>query len=87
MLTLQDLLQSLDQQPAEGLIHAAKPWTAASAADIAALDAPPRDLAHGGELGHLDFLQVLCQDDITRRAGPSPSNGVWRGRSSSSRSP
>ena len=23
--------------------------------------------AHGGELGHLDFLQVLCQDEITRR--------------------
>ncbi|MFK0025082.1 ATP-binding protein [Streptomyces sp. NPDC090798] len=23
--------------------------------------------AHGGELGHLDFLQVLCQDEITHR--------------------
>ncbi|MEV6212387.1 hypothetical protein [Kitasatospora sp. NPDC051914] len=23
--------------------------------------------AHGSELGHLDFLQVLCQDEITRR--------------------
>ncbi|MEU2165967.1 IS21-like element helper ATPase IstB [Streptomyces sp. NPDC019208] len=23
--------------------------------------------AHGGELGHLDFLQVLCRDEITRR--------------------
>ncbi|MEU4301263.1 ATP-binding protein [Kitasatospora aureofaciens] len=23
--------------------------------------------AHGGELGHLDLLQVLCQDEITRR--------------------
>ena len=23
--------------------------------------------AHGGDLGHLDFLQVLCQDEITRR--------------------
>ncbi|WKK24111.1 hypothetical protein QZH56_36620 [Streptomyces olivoreticuli] len=23
--------------------------------------------AHGGELGHLDFLQTLCQDEITRR--------------------
>ncbi|ACU72763.1 IstB domain protein ATP-binding protein [Catenulispora acidiphila DSM 44928] len=23
--------------------------------------------AHGGELGHLEFLQVLCQDKITRR--------------------
>ncbi|WP_317620311.1 hypothetical protein [Streptomyces sp. CBMA156] len=25
------------------------------------------DPGHGGELGHLDFLQVLCQDEITRR--------------------
>ncbi|WP_419995077.1 ATP-binding protein [Streptomyces boninensis] len=23
--------------------------------------------AHGGELGHLDSLQALCQDEITRR--------------------
>ncbi|MFJ2774692.1 hypothetical protein [Streptomyces sp. NPDC087300] len=23
--------------------------------------------AHGGELSHLDFLQVLCQDEIIRR--------------------
>ncbi|MFI6449729.1 ATP-binding protein [Kitasatospora sp. NPDC050543] len=23
--------------------------------------------AYGGKLGHLDFLQVLCQDEITRR--------------------
>ena len=23
--------------------------------------------AHAGELGHLDFLQVLCQDEISRR--------------------
>ncbi|MFD5721727.1 IS21-like element helper ATPase IstB [Streptomyces sp. NPDC127036] len=23
--------------------------------------------AHGGELGHLDFLQILCQDEIARR--------------------
>ncbi|WP_283775867.1 ATP-binding protein [Rhizomonospora bruguierae] len=23
--------------------------------------------AHAGQLGHLDFLQVLCQDEITRR--------------------
>ncbi|WP_345541516.1 ATP-binding protein, partial [Phytohabitans rumicis] len=23
--------------------------------------------AQAGELGHLDFLQVLCQDEITRR--------------------
>ena len=23
--------------------------------------------AHAGELGHLEFLQVLCQDEITRR--------------------
>jgi DNA replication protein DnaC len=23
--------------------------------------------AHAGELGHLDFLAILCQDEITRR--------------------
>ncbi|WP_269755791.1 ATP-binding protein [Streptomyces albireticuli] len=23
--------------------------------------------AHGGELGHLEFLQIICQDEITRR--------------------
>jgi hypothetical protein len=23
--------------------------------------------AHAGELGHLEFLQVLCHDEITRR--------------------
>ena len=28
--------------------------------------------ARAGELGHLDFLQVLCDDEITRRE-PSPS--------------
>ncbi|MET7888503.1 hypothetical protein ABZT11_37550 [Streptomyces avermitilis] len=26
--------------------------------------------AHGGELGHLDFLQVLCQDEISGTWGP-----------------
>ncbi|MET7861625.1 hypothetical protein ABZS81_31410 [Streptomyces sp. NPDC005318] len=44
MPTLLDLLQSLDEQPPEGLIHAAKPWTAASAAAVAALDEPPPGL-------------------------------------------
>ncbi|MEV6318981.1 ATP-binding protein [Streptomyces sp. NPDC051776] len=24
-------------------------------------------MAHGGELGHLEFLRILCQDEITRR--------------------
>jgi DNA replication protein DnaC len=27
--------------------------------------------AHAGDLGHLDFLQVLCQDEITRRESTS----------------
>ncbi|MET7290364.1 hypothetical protein [Streptomyces sp. NPDC005573] len=30
---------------------------------------------HGGALGHLDFPQVLCRDEITRRR-QSPSNGA-----------
>ncbi|MFE9444589.1 hypothetical protein ACFYO2_37700 [Streptomyces sp. NPDC006602] len=39
--------------------------------------------AHGGELGHLDFLQVLCQDEITRR-----DCGGWAGtRKRSPRAP
>ena len=25
--------------------------------------------ARAGELGHIEFLQVLCEDEITRRAG------------------
>ena len=56
--------------------------TAATATDRSALAAALRDLklsgmldtldarlaqAHAGELGHLDFLQVLCQDEISRR--------------------
>ena len=28
--------------------------------------------AHAGELGHLDFLQVLCQDEISRRDSHVP---------------
>jgi DNA replication protein DnaC len=27
--------------------------------------------ARAGELGHIDFLQVLCEDEITRRASMS----------------
>lgn len=28
--------------------------------------------AHAGELGHLDFLQVLCHDEIARRDPGGP---------------
>ena len=56
--------------------------TAPTVTDRSALAAALRDLklsgmlatldarlaqAHAGELGHLDFLQVLCQDEISRR--------------------
>ena len=56
--------------------------TAVTVTDRSALAAALRDLklsgmldtldarlaqAHAGELGHLDFLQVLCQDEISRR--------------------
>ncbi|MFJ9547635.1 hypothetical protein [Streptomyces erythrochromogenes] len=44
MLALQDLLPSLDEQPAEGLIYAAKPWTATSVAAGAALGGQPPGL-------------------------------------------
>ncbi|MHA6758072.1 hypothetical protein [Streptacidiphilus sp. PAMC 29251] len=46
MPTLLDLLQSLDEQPAEAVIYAAKPWAAASDAAIAPFDAPPPNLAY-----------------------------------------
>ncbi|MGW6782846.1 MULTISPECIES: hypothetical protein [unclassified Streptomyces] len=47
MHTLLDLLQSIDERPAEGLVYAAKPWTAGSVAAVAAVDEPPP---------HLDYL-------------------------------
>ena len=34
--------------------------------------------AHAGELGHLDFLQVLCQDEISRRETTSLHGGSAR---------
>ncbi|GAA4981053.1 hypothetical protein [Kitasatospora paranensis] len=42
--------------------------------------------AHSGELGHLDFLQVLCQDEITRRETVAFQRRLQKA-SSSSRSP
>jgi len=36
--------------------------------------------AHAGELGHLDFLQVLCQDEINRRDSMSLSRRIRRAR-------
>ena len=36
--------------------------------------------AHAGELGHLDFLQVLCQDEISRRASMSLQRRIRRAR-------
>jgi IstB-like ATP binding protein len=36
--------------------------------------------AHAGELGHLDFLQVLCQDEITRRQSMSLARRIRRAR-------
>src|SRR3954469_11374945 len=34
--------------------------------------------AHGGELGHLEFLQILCQDEITRRETVRNGNAYAR---------
>ncbi|MFF9056796.1 hypothetical protein ACF09Z_37320 [Streptomyces erythrochromogenes] len=52
-------MQSLDEQPPEGLIYAAKPWTATSIAAVAALDEPPPGLDYllEVELAH-DVLEV-----------------------------
>jgi DNA replication protein DnaC len=36
--------------------------------------------AHAGELGHLDFLQVLCQDEISRRQSMSLTRRIRRAR-------
>ncbi|MEU8927793.1 IS21-like element helper ATPase IstB [Kitasatospora sp. NPDC048545] len=42
------------------------PQDPAAVGDVGDPGRPPGQ-AHGGELGHLDFLQVLCQDEISRR--------------------
>jgi len=62
------------------------PMTTVTVTDRGALASALRDLklsgmlatldarlaqAHAGELGHLDFLQVLCQDEVTRRDSAS----------------
>lgn len=36
--------------------------------------------AHAGDLGHLDFLQVLCQDEITRRESNALARRLQRAR-------
>ena len=36
--------------------------------------------AHAGELGHLDFLQVLCQDEISRRETTSLQRRIRQAR-------
>ena len=36
--------------------------------------------AHAGELGHLDFLQVLCQDEVSRRESVSLQRRVRAAR-------
>ena len=69
--------------------------TAATVTDRSALAAALRDLklsgmletldarlaqAHAGELGHLDFLQVLCQDEISRRETMALARRLRRAR-------
>src|SRR4029450_8638824 len=36
--------------------------------------------AHAGDLGHLEFLQVLCEDEITRRQSVSVAKRLRRAR-------
>ena len=36
--------------------------------------------ARAGELGHLEFLQVLCEDEISRRSGAAIGRRVRRAR-------
>jgi len=69
--------------------------TAVTATDRSALAAALRDLklsgmletldarlvqAHAGEPGHPDFLQVLCQDEISRRETTSLARRIRRAR-------
>ncbi|MFC7266832.1 hypothetical protein [Streptomyces lutosisoli] len=44
MPSLLDVLQCLDDQPAEAALFAAGPWTAASDAAVGVLDEPPHGL-------------------------------------------
>jgi DNA replication protein DnaC len=46
---------------------------------LATLDARLTQAA-AGDLGHLDFLQVLCEDEITRRASVSLAKRIRRAR-------
>ena len=50
-----------------------------SYAELATLDARLAQ-AHAGELGHLDFLQVLCQDEVSRRESMSLARRIRRAR-------
>jgi hypothetical protein len=34
--------------------------------------------ARAGELGHIEFLQVLCEDEISRRHHPQAAQGPLR---------
>jgi DNA replication protein DnaC len=46
---------------------------------LATLDARLAQAA-AGDLGHLDFLQVLCQDEISRRASVALAKRIRRAR-------
>jgi DNA replication protein DnaC len=37
-------------------------------------------VVHAGDLGHLEFLQVLCEDEITRRQSVSLAKRLRRAR-------
>ncbi|WP_330301855.1 MULTISPECIES: hypothetical protein [unclassified Streptomyces] len=56
MPSLLDVLQSLDDQPAEAAIFAARPWTAISDAAVGVLDEPPHGLTY--------LLEVELAEDV-----------------------
>src|SRR5205085_12247306 len=75
--------------------HGGNAMTTATVTDRSALASALRDLklsgmlatldarlaqARAGELGHLDFLQVLCQDEISRRQSMSLARRIRRAR-------
>ncbi|MFE6849099.1 hypothetical protein [Streptomyces sp. NPDC057686] len=78
-----------ERRPSEGLFGASIPTQIPvernDAGMLETLDARLAQ-APGGELGHLDFLQVLCQDEITRLETVAFERRLRTRRSSSSKS-
>ncbi|MCT9094360.1 hypothetical protein N4G70_36845 [Streptomyces sp. ASQP_92] len=69
MPSLLDVLQSLDDQPVEATIFAARPWTSTSVAVVEVLDEPPHGLAY---LLEVDMAQDVLEVWSSWRNGAEP---------------